>query len=149
VNIHDAGSDRDRFYIPTDGGLVALDRSNGRIGWEASLPVSFADGNYHVHVGRHAVLLVPKLMASQLNWATGWTTDYRPMGLFWWVGRVIRLLEMGAGSQVPLVLLDPETGNMLKELSVVVVGPQAFVRWQADRVVVVSTGQMQVLAVKK
>ena len=143
VDLGAADADEDRLYILTDGKLFARNLDDGRAVWDITLPDSKGAGGWIVRAGRNAIVVYPAQAIPDQPFGEVWdrvVASFLRLPLGWrlpWLGATV--YDAWNDRSVPVLLYDPESGRLLKEIRIPARGPgltAAFVGEQA----VIATG---------
>ncbi|MDB5309808.1 MAG: outer rane biosis protein BamB, partial [Gemmataceae bacterium] len=138
VDLGAADADPLRVFVPAGGKLFALALDDGKVVWEAALPD--AAGGWVVRAGRKVIIVYPaeavpaepvggvwdRAVTSFLRCPLGWRLPWLAVALY----------DAWADRTVPVLLFDPESGKLLKKLTVPARGPGVTAWFEADRAVV-------------
>ena len=141
LDLSAADADPQRVYVPAGGKLLAIGLDDGKAAWAADLPA--AGGGWVVRAGRKAVIAYPAeaVAADPPGAALGRAAaSFRRAPLPWrlpWLAA--NVYDSWTDRTVPVLLFDPETGELLKRLTIPARGP-GVTAWFAGEVAVVATG---------
>jgi outer membrane protein assembly factor BamB len=140
IDLGAADTDPQRVFIPVGKRLLALGLDDGKPVWDAELP---AGGAWVVRAGRRAVVAYPAEALPDEPFGVVWDRVGRSFGRSPLPWRLPLLAATAYDSwtdrAVPVLLFDPETGQLLKRLTVPARGP-ALTAWLDGERAVVATG---------
>jgi hypothetical protein len=147
VDLSAADTDLVNLYVPVEGKLTAVHLASRRVAWVADLAAEsggFA-GSWRVRAGRKAVIAYPEapVAADPVGEVAGhaaWSFALAPVG--WRLpGLAAGLYDAWADRDVPLLVLDPDTGRVRRRLDLPAAGPALGVHLGPDRAAVVTAGK--------
>lgn len=142
VDLRSADADPDRLYVPAAGKLLALSLADGRVAWEAELPDRKHAREWVVRAGRKVVIVYPVEAIPHEPVDEGWdraVTSFLRGPLVWrlpWLG--VSVYDSWTDRTVPVLLFDPESGELLKKVSVPASGPFVTACFEDDLAVLVT-----------
>lgn len=138
-----ADADAERVYVPAGGRLAALSLEDGSEAWGVPLPRLNGSAGWRVRAGRRAVIAYPAEAVPGEPVAEVWGRVVRSFGrapLAWRVPFLAgTLADTWTERTAPVLLFDPETGELLKQLTLPAHGPGVTVCLHGD-VTAVMTG---------
>ena len=118
ADLHGADADSLRLYVPAAGKLFALTLEDGKPAWEVDLP---ARADWSVRAGPNAVVVYPNLTLTEEPFEITWKrvcASFARSPLPWRLpGLTATLYDSWTDRTVPVLLFHPETGKLLKKLS--------------------------------
>lgn len=143
VDLAAADADPLRVYVTAGRTLHALNLRDGKPAWEADLPDTHGAGGWVVRAGRKVVIVYPEAAIPAEPLAGVWDRVARsflraPAG--WRLPALgATLYDAWVTRTVPVLLFDPETGQLLRQYDLPARGP-AVRAWFEQDVAAVATG---------
>ncbi|HEY2910269.1 MAG TPA: PQQ-binding-like beta-propeller repeat protein, partial [Gemmataceae bacterium] len=129
-----ADADPQRIFLTTGKKLIAVNRDDGSIAWDASLPL---DGSWQVRAGRRNLLVYPTeaiaeepVEAAFDRLQRSFLRNPQPWRLPWLAAA---FADSWQERTLPVLVFDSESGRRLAVLQLAARGPGAVIRWEADR----------------
>ncbi|HEX4606939.1 MAG TPA: PQQ-binding-like beta-propeller repeat protein, partial [Urbifossiella sp.] len=142
VDLAAADADDERLYVPVGGKVVALNRADGSDAWAAALPKRNGAAGWRVRAGKRVVIVYPDEAIPAEPVAGVWGRVERSFARAPLIGRLPlladTLAEAWTDRTVPVLLFDPETGDLLKRFVLPARGPGVAARFDGDTAVVVT-----------
>ena len=132
--------DFSHIYIPAEGKLLAHSLEDGKRVWEVDLPKSGEATSWVVRAGRQVVIaypsrsIAPKSMSDVFHRANG---SFSRLPLPWrlpWLAAAV--YDPWTSRTLPVLLLDPETGEILKKLTIPARGPFVSASFDGESAVI-------------
>jgi len=136
VDLGAADADLSRVYLPIGGKLCAVGLDDGRTAWESDLPGSPAPSGWVVRAGRNVIVAYPSeaVPTEPVEKVWGRAVDsYLRLPLGWrlpWLG--LAVYDTWAARTVPVLLFDPESGQLRREVRVPAFGPGVVALFEGD-----------------
>jgi outer membrane protein assembly factor BamB len=141
-----ADADDRHVYLSARDRLIALDRATGKTAWETELPEAHGAGGWTVVAGKKVLIAYPttavpgepfpdvldRVISSFARRPLGWRLP----------GLAATVYDAWAVRTVPVLLLDPETGDVLRTIEVPTRGPAVVAGTGRDQVVVVTADRV-------
>lgn len=146
IDLRHADADGHHLYVPAGNRLLAFRLGDGKPAWAAALPEANAPAGWRVRAGRWAVVVTPAEAVPAEPVADVWDRAVRswpgaPAG--WRLpGLVAAVYDTLTDRAAPVLLLDPETGERVRELTVPARGPGVEARLTPDALVVATGGRV-------
>jgi hypothetical protein len=142
VDLAAVDADDERVYVPAGGRLVAAWREDGSPAWRAELPALNGAAGWRVRAGRRAVIAYPTEAIPTEPVADVWGRVTRSFGrapLAWRLPPLGETLaETWSDRRVPVLVFDPETGELLRRLTLPARGPVVTAHFDGDTALVVT-----------
>ena len=129
-----ADADPQRIFLTTGKKLIAVNRDDGSIAWDASLPL---DASWQVRAGRRNLLVYPTeaiaeepVEAAFDRLQRSFLRNPQPWRLPWLAAA---FADSWQERTLPVLVFDSELGRRLAVLQLAARGPGAVIRWEADR----------------
>jgi hypothetical protein len=146
IDLAAADADPQNLYLPVGDKLCAFALEGGKAAWDAELPDTHGAGGWVVRAGRKVVIAYPAaaIPAEPIAAVRDRIADSfarRPLDLRGWRLPALAgtLYDAWVDRVVPVLLFDPETGQLLKELTIPARGPVVTAYFEGD-LAVVATG---------
>ena len=134
--------DDERVYVPAGTKLTALLLEDGSAAWAAALPKLHGAAGWRVRAGKNVVIAYPVEAIPGEPVADVWVRVVRSFGrapLAWRLPLLAdTLVETWADRTVPVLLFDPETGELLKCVVLPARGPGVSAHFDGAVAVVVT-----------
>jgi outer membrane protein assembly factor BamB len=144
VDLSAADADAERMYVPAGGVLAAISLADGTPTWETELPAANGAGGWAVRAGPRVVIAYPQAAIPREPFTDTWDRvirSYLRAPLVWRLpGLAGTLYDAWVGRTVPVLLFDPESGELLRHLDVPARGPLVTAYFGRD-LAVVATGE--------
>ncbi len=140
IDLDLADADFSNLYVSVSGKLVAHSLASGKRIWETVLPTTSEDVPWVMRAGRRVVIAYPSrsIAAEPLSARLGRVTgSFRGLPLPWrlpWLAAAV--YDPWTSRVLPVLLLDPETGAILKKLSIPARGPTVSAYFDGERAVI-------------
>ncbi|MGL6074573.1 MAG: PQQ-binding-like beta-propeller repeat protein [Fimbriiglobus sp.] len=151
VRLQDADSDLAATYIPAEGQLYTIRHANGKSHWPTPIPLATEAktsdrDSWHIHAGTTRIAAVgqaaiPLTDPAALSVVVKQVLLH-PQRL---VGGLIAAAEILTESRVPVLLLDPEAGQVRLQQDLRALGPTALSGTVGRYLVIVTLGQAYLL----
>ncbi|QDU22438.1 outer membrane protein assembly factor BamB family protein [Urbifossiella limnaea] len=142
IDLSAIDADASRLYVPVGERLRAFDKEDGSAAWSADLPKLRGAGGWHVRVGTEVVLAYPAEAIPDEPVADVWRRVVRSFARVPTAWRLPLLAETLADTwgerTVPVLLFDPETGELLKRVTLTARGPGVTAHAAGNAAVVVT-----------
>ncbi|MBX9582669.1 MAG: PQQ-binding-like beta-propeller repeat protein, partial [Gemmataceae bacterium] len=139
LDLRHADADPHHLYVPAGNRLLAFHLGNGKPAWSAELPESNTAAGWVVRATPRVVVVYPaeavpaepaaevldRAVRSWVRLPVGWRLP----------GLAAAVYDSWTDRTAPVLLFDPETGELLKELTVPARGPGVALRLTPDALV--------------
>lgn len=146
LDLRHADADRHHLYVPAGNRLVAVRLGDGKPAWSAALPDARGAAGWAVRAAGGAVAVYPLEAIPAEPVAAAGERAVRSWGRFpagWRLPALAAAVyDTWADRTAPVLLLDPDTGEVGTELAVPARGPGVVARPTADALVVATADRV-------